>query len=375
MDYQRMSIEIESPEQIGYAKMACNLTESSFRDMHFADLGLDLNALVLSYGDHRGHPLLRAALAAEYAVAADDVLLTVGAASALFIVATSLLERGERLLVLRPNYATNIETPRALGAAIDFVDLEFDDGFRNDVERIAAAIRPDTKLVSITTPHNPTGVMLDESELRRLIEITRARGCALLVDETYRDMAYAAPPPLAAAIAPHVISVASLSKTHGLPGLRVGWLVCRDAARTHTLLAAKEQIFICGSALDEEVAWQYFRQREKFLPDIRATIARHRDLTLDWLARESRLQVVKPAGGVVCFPRIRADARIDIDAFYRVLNDKYATFVGPGHWFEQQRGSRDRAYMRIGFGWPTTQELAQGLANITLALDEATRRF
>ncbi|HEY8010453.1 MAG TPA: pyridoxal phosphate-dependent aminotransferase [Rudaea sp.] len=368
MDYQRMPIEIESPEQIGYAKIACNLTESSFRDARFADLNLDLRALVLSYGDHRGHPFLRAALAADYAVAANDVLLTVGAASALFIVATSLLERGERMLVLRPNYATNIETPRTLGAEIDFIDLKFDDGFRIDARRIAAMIRPDTKLVSITTPHNPTGVMLGESELRQLIEITRIRGCFLLVDETYRDMAYQSPPPLAASIAAHVISVASLSKTYGLPGLRLGWLVCRDSERMHTLLAAKEQIFICGSALDEEVAWQYFRRRENFLPAIRAAIVRHRDLTLDWLAREARLQVVQPAGGVVCFPRIRADARVDIETFYRVLNDKYATFVGPGHWFEQER-----ALMRIGFGWPTTAELTQGLANISRALDEATR--
>jgi aspartate/methionine/tyrosine aminotransferase len=366
MHYRRMPIEIESPEQIGYAKMACNLTESSFRDVSFKDLGLDLCTLVLSYGDHRGHAGLRAALANDYGVAADDVLLTVGAASALFIVATSLLGSGDHLVVLRPNYATNIETPRTLGAQIDFVDLAFDDGFRIDVERIAERIRPDTKLVSITTPHNPTGVMLGEGELRRLVDITATRGCTLLVDETYRDMAYADAPPLAASIAPHVISVASLSKTDGLPGLRLGWLVCRDAARMETLLAAKEQIFICGSALDEEVAFQYFCQREKFLPTIRATVAKHRAITLDWLARESRMQVVRPQGGVVCFPRIRADARIDIEAFYRVLNERFATFVGPGHWFEQ-----DRAYMRIGFGWPTTAELEQGLANISSALDAA----
>jgi aspartate/methionine/tyrosine aminotransferase len=374
MRYQRMPIEIESPEQMGYAKLVCNLTESSFRDMHFAELGLDLGALVLSYSDHLGHLELRCALAAEYAVKPDAVMLTVGAASALFIVATALLERGDRMLVLRPNYATNIETPRALGASVDFVELTFDDGFRIDVDRIAAMIRPDTKLVSITTPHNPTGVMIEENALRRLIEITASHGCTLLVDETYRDMAYAgtayAPqPPLAASIAAHVISVSSLSKTYGLPGLRIGWLVCRDALRMHTLLAAKEQIFICGSALDEEVAWQFFRRRDVFLPGIRATIARHRDLTLHWLAQESRMQVIAPAGGVVCFPRIRTDAGIDVDTFYRVLNDKYGTFVGPGHWFEQ-----DRAQMRVGFGWPPTAELERGLANIGHALDDASIR-
>lgn len=176
-------------------------------------------------------------------------------------------------------------------------------------------------------------------------------------------MAHATSPSLAASIAPYVI-VASLSKTDGLPGLRLGWLVCRDPGRMHILLVAKEQIFICGSALDEEVAWQYFRQRAKFLSGIRATITRHHDIALNWLARESRM----PAGGVVCVPRVGADAGVDIDAFYCALNDKYATFVGPGHWFEQ-----DRRFMRIGFGWPTTEELTRGLMHIALALDEATR--
>jgi aspartate/methionine/tyrosine aminotransferase len=366
MRYQRMPIEIESPEQIGYAKVKYNLTESSFRDTTFAEIGLDLRDLVLGYGDHLGHVRLRQLLAKDFAIAPDDILLTVGAAAALFIVSTSLLTAGDRLLVVRPNYATNIETPRAIGAQIDFLDLTFEQGFRIDVDRFAAAIRPQTKLVSITTPHNPTGVMLSDDELRRIVRIAGERGCTLLVDETYRDMAYQSPPPLAATLAPHVISVASMSKSYGLPGIRLGWLVCRDPKLMETFLAAKEQIFICGSALDEEVAYQYLLKRDAFLPKIRATIAQHRDLTLHWLQRETRLQVISPQGGVACFPRIRSDAGIDIDTFYRVLNDTYATFVGPGHWFEQSR-----AFLRIGFGWPTREELTQGLENISSSLDQA----
>lgn len=366
MDYRRMPIEIESPEQHGYARIACNLTESSFRDARLADLGVDLGALVLSYSDHMGHVGLRMELANEYGVSAQDVLLTVGAASALFIAATSLLRAGDHMLVLRPNYATNIETPRALGASIDFVELDFDTGFHIDVEAIAARIRPATKLVSITTPHNPSGVMLSDAQLRCLIEVTAQRGCVLLVDETYRDMAYAQAPPLAASLAEHVISVSSLSKTYGLPGLRVGWLVCRNAQLMQLFLAAKEQIFICGSTLDEQVAFEYFRKRQLHLPAIRATIEEHRAVTQDWLAKEARMQYIAPNGGVVCFARIRPDANVNITKFYSTLNTTYATYVGPGHWFE-----RDARCMRIGFGWPTRDELELGLVNIGRALDAA----
>ena len=85
------------------------------------------------------------------------MLVTPSAASALFIIATSLLSEQDHLVVVRPNYATNIETPRAIGCAMDFLDLAFEDGYRFDLDRLAALIRPNTRMISLTHPHNPTG--------------------------------------------------------------------------------------------------------------------------------------------------------------------------------------------------------------------------
>ncbi|MBS1961198.1 MAG: pyridoxal phosphate-dependent aminotransferase [Bdellovibrionales bacterium] len=366
MRYVRMPIEIESPEQMGYDNVKFNLTESSFRDAVLGDLDLDLSKLVLCYGDHLGLKPLRELLAKEYGVKADDVLLTVGAAHALFLISTSFLEKGDRLLVERPNYATNIETPRAIGAAIDFYELTFEDGYRLDVEKFAAMIRPETKLVSVTTPHNPTGVVLPEADLRKLVEITGKKGVTLLVDETYRDMAFGKPTPFAATLGRHVISVCSLSKTYGLPGIRLGWLVSTDPKRMETLLAAKEQSVIAGSVVDETIALEYLKTRAKHFPAIQAKIREHHRILEAFYAEEKRLERVPTEGGVVSFPRIRKDAGVDVEKFYECLNGKYRTFVGPGHWFEQERRS-----MRIGFGWPTTEELRGGLANLSKALGEA----
>lgn len=366
MKYARMPIEIESPEQMGYDLVKYNLTESSFRDARLGDLGIDLSKTLLCYGDHRGYLPLRELLARESNVGKDDILVTVGAAAALFIIATSVLKEGDRLLVLRPNYATNIETPRALGAKIDFYDLRFEEGFRPNINHLIEMIQPDTKIVSITTPHNPTGVMISEDDLRRLAQACERHGCLLLVDETYRDMAFGPLPPLAATLGPHVISVASLSKTYGLPGIRMGWLVNTDPKLMETFLAAKEQIYITGSIVDEEIAHKYLEKRAQFLPTIRKTIESHFGIVSDWFAGEKRLEWVKTEGGVVCFPRIAASAGIDAEKFYSVLNSKYGTFVGPGHWFEQPR-----TYMRIGFGWPTTDELRTGLQNVSRAISEA----
>src|SRR5580693_3014135 len=114
MQYKRMPIEIESPESLGYESIECNLAESSVRDVLFKEIDLSLNELTIGYGDHVGKPALRELIAKEHEnIHADNVLLTVGAAGALFIIQSSLLKTSDHLVVVRPNYATNIETPRA----------------------------------------------------------------------------------------------------------------------------------------------------------------------------------------------------------------------------------------------------------------------
>ncbi len=366
MDYQRMPIEIESPEELGYEQLKYNLTESSFTDFHFRDLGIDLNDLVLCYGDHKGHPGLRALLAGETGLASQDLLLTVGAASALFIIATSLLRAGDELIVVRPNYATNIETPRAIGADIRFLDLQFDNGFQIDVGKIGKMISGRTKYISITHPHNPTGVCTDESALRQLIQLAEDHDCYLLVDETYRDMHFDSIQPLAASLSERVISVSSLSKTYGLPGIRLGWVACKNTGLMETFLAAKEQIHICGSVLDEEIGFQFMSRKPEFFPGIKSRILEKLEILKTWYASQTMLEWVEPQAGVACFPRIIQPENYDIGEFYRILNDKYGTYVGPGHWFEMPD-----SHFRIGFGWPARQELKQGLENISLALQEA----
>ena len=167
MNYSRMPIELESPEQLGYDTIRYNLSESSVADRRLGELKLKLDDVLLCYGDHRGAPDLRALVAKTgEGLAADDVLITAGAAGALFIISTSMLKAGDHIVVVRPNYATNIETPRAIGCELSFVDLKFEDGFRLDLGKIEEAIRPNTKYVSVTYPHNPTGVMISPEELR-----------------------------------------------------------------------------------------------------------------------------------------------------------------------------------------------------------------
>ena len=359
-----MPIEIESPEELGYDAIANNLSESSFSDMSLREYGIEveLDELLLQYGDHRGLPRLRELIAADGPpLGPDDVVVTAGAAAALFAVATTLLGAGEHALVLSPNYATNLETPFALDADLEPVELRFEDGWRLDPERIESGLRPETRLVSLTYPHNPTGAMIDRGELEAIVGIVERHGGArLLVDETYRELAYGEPLPVAASLSDRAISVSSMSKTYGLPGLRIGWLACRDPVLSETLLAAKEQILICGATLDEEIAARVLAERPRILPAIREKVDRHLAIIRGWIEPHDVFEWVEPRAGVVCFPRVRADHAFDAERFYDSLLAEHGTYVGPGHWFEL-----DDRHFRLGFGWPTQDELRAGLAALT----------
>ncbi len=369
MDYRRMPIEAESPEQFGYDRIRFNLAESSVADTPLRDLGVELDDLVLMYGDHLGRPGLRAAIAAggPGAVGADDILVTPGAAAALFVIHTTLLGPGEEIVVVRPNYATNLETPRAIGAAIRHVDLRYEDAWTIDPARIAEQMTPRTVLVSITNPHNPTGQVMPEAALRAVVALVEAHPTArLLVDETYREMTFGGPLPLVASLSERAIGVSSLSKTDGLPGIRMGWLMTRDRALLGRFLAAKEQILITNSVVDEAIAEVALRRRPERLPVILAGIAAALGTVRGWMAEQDVFEWVEPRGGVVGFPRFRDGVNVDLEGFYRRLLEPHGTVVGPGHWFEQP----DRSF-RLGYGWPTPADLERGLAGLAAAALES----
>ncbi len=364
-----MPIEVESPEQLGYDTITNNLSESSVADRRLADLDVDvdLDELLLCYGDHLGDPVLRDAVAAGGdGLSPDDVLVTPGAAAALFATATSMLESGDHMVVVRTNYATNLETPRAIGAELDIVDLAFDDAWGLDVDRLAARVRPGaTRLISVTCPHNPTGTMFDRATLDALVALAERSGAVLLVDETYRDLTHGHALPVAATLSPRVISVSSMSKAYGLPGLRVGWAVCRDPEVAEGLLAAKEQMVICGATLDEAIAGRVLTARDRVLPPILADARARFELVRDWLSGQDVFEWVEPAGGVVGLVRFRPDLAVDTDRFYDVLLADHGTYVGPGHWFEV-----DDRHFRLGYGWPAMAALEAGLAGLSAAAAE-----
>jgi aspartate/methionine/tyrosine aminotransferase len=200
--------------------------------------------------------------------------------------------------------------------------------------------------------------------LKKIVAIAEEHNCWLLVDETYRGLGYGYP--LATTLSNRVLSVGSLSKSYGLPGLRLGWLITRDDTLAETFLAAKEQMVITGPIIEEEIAYQVYKKRDVLLKQINQEREVALQVVKAWIENEPMMEWIEPLGGVVCFPRIRHKG-VDVETFHKRINELGA-FVGPGHWFEQ-----DRRYMRIGYAWPTLQELQTGLGMISQGLHESVK--
>ena len=289
---------------MGYDSIACNLAESSVRDVQFKEININLNDLVIAYGDHVGKPALRELIAGFYpGINAHDVLLTVGAAGALFIIQSALLQNADHIIVVRPNYVTNIETPRAIGCDITFIDLSFEENFALYIEKIKAAVRPNTRLISITTPHNPTGTLVSRDNLDSLCRLAEQQDCFLLADETYRELCFQAPAPLVASLSKKAISVSSVSKAYGIPGIRSGWVITQDIALQQLFLAAKEQIHICNSVEStKKSVFKYLSKKAHYFPAIELEVKSNFSLLKKWMQNHEALEWVEPSGGVVCFP-------------------------------------------------------------------------
>jgi aspartate/methionine/tyrosine aminotransferase len=291
-----------------------NLTASDAQTMSLAEL-LDLadddgrarwESLHLGYTETFGLPALREAIADTYdQVAAPDVLCFTGAEEGIYLAMQVLLGPGDHAVVVTPNYQAAETVPLSI-CDVTGVALRPEDGWALDLEAIERALRPATRVVSVNFPHNPTGTVPSEDTWRALVRLCDERGIRLLSDEVYRglELSPRRPLPQAADLSPTALSLNVLSKAYGLPGLRIGWIACRDRDLLGRLEHAKHYTTICGSAPSEILALIALRARDRILARNRQIVADNLPLFEAFFARFPGLfEWQPPQGGCVCFPR------------------------------------------------------------------------
>ena len=330
-----------------------------------------LEALELGYGTSAGDPELRALIATGAGVDPRDVLVTAGGSTAMFLLAFVLCQPGDHAIIATPCFPPAYAVLEALKADVTTVALSFDTGYRLDVDAISAAITPRTRLVSVASPQNPSGIRFTDDELRELAArmAASAPGAVLLVDETYRETRFgdADVPRSTARLASNVVTCSSLSKSHGAPGIRTGWLTTTDAALYEELRLAKFNAAVTDSTVDELLAIEVLRQSGPILAARRGPLTTALDTLSRWAAEHAdEVDFLRPDGGAICCVRLRG-ARFDdlgVRRFYAALAER-DTRVAPGSWF----GESDRVF-RVGFGHISPEDLDTALDRVAQALTD-----
>ena len=192
-----------------------------------------LLAMDLHYPPVNGTPLLRERIAALYPnVDPGQVLVTVGAAEANSIATATLTQPGDHVIVLEPGYRQVAGIAANIGCEVEAFHLVEERGWRPDLDELAAKLRPDTRLIAVSNPNNPTGAILTPEEVTEITRLAATVGAWVLADEVYRGTEVAGDaetPTFAGQYDPHrLVLTNSLSKAYGLSGLRVGWVIANE---------------------------------------------------------------------------------------------------------------------------------------------------
>jgi len=301
-----------------------------------------LGDLRLSYAPPQGSDALRKQVAALHDVDPDWVVITTGASEALSALYCLAAEAGASITLPFPSFPAMPVMARAWGLNVSTYALDRANGFKQSAERVLAAVGESTRLVLINTPHNPTGSVMPHAEIARLAANLEHRLIPLVVDEVYHPLYHGGSLSPSAAKLSNTIVVGDLSKALSLPGLRIGWLIDRDARRRERLIDLRSYFSISGSPLTEAIAAHALANRDEILGRVRAVAAANLVALTDFMnAHADTLAWVPPAGGTTVFPWLRdgSDAR-DLCVTLASAGVLFApgyTFDAPGHF-------------RLGFG-------------------------
>ncbi|MBI5836382.1 MAG: pyridoxal phosphate-dependent aminotransferase [Candidatus Eisenbacteria bacterium] len=322
------------------------------------ELGLRLEDLELCGPNEYGNLPLREALGARYGVDAAHVLLAEGTSMANALLAGALLQPGERVLVESPGYEPLPRIAELFGAETVPLPRRFEDAFQVDEEVLARELRGGAKLVWLTNLHNPSGALIPRAVLERIHRQVEAAGAWLGVDEVY--LPFVEGEPSAASLGPRAIVTTSFTKALGLSDIRMGWAVGDPAVldrarRLHGIFAAQTSYpSVC-------IARVAVPQMDRLAERGRRIAAEGRAVLDPWLAEHPEIREVRPAGGLVSFPRLPEgtdDARL-----VERLMKQFDTVAVPGHYFQAP------GHLRLGVGAPP-EELREALRRLGQALEQ-----
>jgi len=302
--------------------------------------------LQLGYSEACGSAELRSLLAGTYEnTSPDEILVTTGAIEANFLLLNELLSAGDRVVAVSPAYQQLHSVAKAIGCDVALWTLRDDGGFHFDLDDLRALATPGTRMIVINTPHNPTGAMLSEQDLREIFALAEEIYAWVLSDEAYRWLDLPGSPPLAPPmrnLGPRAISTGTFSKPFGLPGLRIGWIAApEDVVRR--CWGLRDYISLSPGKLNDALAVLAFRHRNQIVERTRQIVAENLPFAERWFAEnEDLVSWTPPRGGILALMKYQLD--LPSLEVANLLAEDYSVMLAPGSAFGYE------GYLRIGVG-------------------------
>jgi aspartate/methionine/tyrosine aminotransferase len=312
--------------------------------------------LWLGYTESAGHPLLREEIGKLYGLDAGDTLVA-APEEAIFVAMNALLEPGDEVVVTWPAYQSLAEIARAIGCGMLRWELRVENGaWALDPDRLAKLLSPRTKLVVVNFPHNPTGYLPARAEWEEILQMTAGRGVPLFSDEMYRwlERDEGQLLPAACEVAEKAVTLGGVSKSLGLPGLRIGWLATRDRSLLRQASEIKDYTTICSSAPSEILALIGLRGRDWLVGrNVAIVLANLREAEKHFGHRRSKYEWLPPMAGPVAFPRWLGGG--STQAWADATVRERGVMIAPGELFEMP------GHFRVGLGRRGFREALQAL--------------
>ena len=300
----------------------------------------------LGYTESQGAPGLRQAISGLYTtVQPDQILVTSGAEEAIFVFMHAVLHPGDHLIVHTPCYQSLAEVARGIGRAVTAWQAREQNGWALDLDDLKRHLRANTRAIVINTPHNPAGYLMPQADFRELHRFAEERGIILFSDEVYRESEYASADRLPAAcdLNSQAVSLGVMSKTYGLPGLRIGWIATRNVEIYTQMAQVKDYTTICNSAPSEFLAALALRHRQMLVQRNLDLILKNLALANDFFARHAdEFTWIRPQAGPIAFPRLVRD---EVESFCHELVTTAGVLLLPGTVYDDHEN-----HFRMGFG-------------------------
>lgn len=344
-----------------YSVAKFNLATSGLGNLKLRELRMSLDDLEITNGGYGYQPLIQS-IAARYRVDAEAVVTAAGTSFANHLAMAALIEPGDEILFEHPAYEPMLAAALYLGANIKRFARRFENGFRIVADELASLATPQTRLIVLTNLHNPSGVLIDEAEMKQIGEIARGVGARVLVDEVYMETLFEEQPRTAFHLGKEFVVTSSLTKAFGLSGLRCGWIFAEPELAERMWLL--NDLFASTPVHSgERLSVVAMQQLGGIGARAKELLDRNRRLLNEFLDTREALEVIRPEFGTVMFPRVRSGSADDL---CQLLREKYETSVVPGRFFEMP------AHFRIGIAGDM-DALEAGLERLGRALDELNR--